>query len=143
MKLRNLLIVFTLIIITSGCFITSGLFAPKSFIRTMEPSWTTIELQKDVTFDKAWREVLDILIRKFDIEVSQKENGYIRTGWLYTWTGNYTASYRVRVTIKFHLDDNTVDVKSEAYYRGRVGFDNRLLQTVKTDIMGTIGRTTR
>ncbi|MCD4770694.1 MAG: hypothetical protein K8R35_11070 [Bacteroidales bacterium] len=137
MKLRSLLIVFALIIITSSCF------APKTFIKTMEPTWTTIELHEDVSFDEAWKETLDILIRKFDIEISQKENGYIRTGWLYTWTGKYTSSYRVRVTVKFHQDKGVVEIKSEAYYKGRVGFDNRLLQTVKTDIMGTIGRTTR
>ena len=109
----------------------------------MEPTWTSIELQEDLSFDKAWETVLDILIRKFDIEVSQKDNGYIRTGWLYTWTGNYTKKYRVRVTIKFQYEKGSIDIKSEAYYNDRVGFDNNLLQTIKTDIMGTVGRITR
>jgi len=117
--------------------------APATFIQTMEPSWAKIELREDVNFEKAWITVYDLLIRQFDIEVAQKENGYIRTGWIYTWTGEYTDAYRVRVTVKFAEDHKTLDVKSEAYYKGYVGYDTRLLQTLNTDIMGTIGRITR
>lgn len=121
----------------------SGCSAPETFIRTMEPTWATIEIRDGVQYESAWKTVLDLLIRRFDIEVSDKESGYIRTGWLYTWTGQYTEVYRVRVTIKFNKDQNSVDVKSEAYFREFVGYDTRLLQTIKTDIMGTIGRITR
>jgi hypothetical protein len=120
-----------------------GCAAPGTFVRTMEPTWATIELREDVTYDKAWSTIIDLLVKNFDIEVSQKENGYIRTGWLYTWTGQYTETYRVRVTVKFPDDRKTVQVKSEAYFKDYVGFDTRLLQTLKTDIMGAIGRTTR
>jgi hypothetical protein len=109
----------------------------------MEPTWAKIEFREEVTQDKAWTTIMDLLIRNFDIEIAQKENGYIRTGWLYTWTGQVTESYRVRITVKFPEDKKSVELKSEAYYRDYIGYDSRLLETYKTDIMGAIGRTTR
>ncbi|MBK7103698.1 MAG: hypothetical protein IPH62_00225 [Ignavibacteriae bacterium] len=109
----------------------------------MEPGWTTIELREDVSYDKAWTSIYDLLSRTFDIEIAQKENGYIRTGWIYTWTGKYTDYYRVRVTVKFPEHRKSVDVKSEAFYKDYVGYDTRLLTTLKTDIMGSVGRITR
>jgi hypothetical protein len=128
--------------IISFLFIT-GCKPPQTFVRTMEPSWATIELRTEVTYDQAWMQIYDLLTKNFDIEVAQKENGYLRTGWLYTWTGEYSEYYRVRVTVKFAEDRKTVNVKSEAYYKDYIGFDTRLLQTLKTDIMGTVGRTTK
>ncbi len=138
MKKFFLLTLLTLVVIS----ITSC-SPPETFIRTMEPTWASIELRENVQYEMAWKTVLDLLIKKFDIELSDKESGYIRTGWLYTWTGKYTEAYRVRVTVKFNKDQNIVDIKSEAYFREYVGYDSRLLQTIKTDIMGLIGRTTR
>lgn len=123
--------------------VLNGCSTPATFIRTMEPGWATIELRDDVSYDKAWTSIYDLLTRTFDIEIAQKENGYIRTGWIYTWTGKYTEYYRVRVTIKFPENRKTVDIKSEAFYRDYIGYDTRLLTTLKTDIMGSVGRTTR
>lgn len=125
-------------IILGGCAATPG-----TFIRTMEPGWATIELREDVNYDRAWTSIYDLLTRTFDIEIAQKENGYIRTGWIYTWTGKYTEYYRVRVTVKFPENRKAVDIKSEAFYRDYVGYDTRLLTTLKTDIMGSVGRVTR
>jgi len=49
--------------------------------------------------------------------------------------------------VKFSPDWKKVDVKTEANFLKNdgwiVGTDTRLLQTVKTDIMGVVGRTTR
>jgi hypothetical protein len=56
-------------------------------------------------------------------------------------------NYRVRVTAKFAPDHTKVEIKSEAESGGpgswTAGYDSRLLETIKTDIMGKIGRTTR
>ncbi|MHA1228208.1 MAG: hypothetical protein ACTSPV_15800 [Candidatus Hodarchaeales archaeon] len=86
-------------------------------------------------------------MKKFDLEILSKENGYLRTGWLYSWTGELREDYRVRVTIKFSRDRSKVEVKSEANYLTEkgwiIGSDTALLRTLKTDIMGTIGRVTR
>jgi hypothetical protein len=58
-----------------------------------------------------------------------------------------TPNYRVRVIIKFSPDKQNVDLKTEAQYKSSgqwlMGYDTRLLSTIKSDIMGTVGRTTR
>jgi len=134
----------------AGVAALTGLFgctAPKTFVKSMEPSWTSVELRDDVAFDQAWESVVDTLVKRFDMEVLSRQDGYARTVWLYTWTGKVNENYRVRVTAKFSPDRKKVEIKSEAEFGGsgnwRMGYDVRLLQTVRTDIMGTIGRTTR
>ncbi len=125
----------------------TGCMAPKSFVKTMEPSWASVELRTGMDYETAWAAVVDTLVKRFDLEVLSKENGYIRTTWLYTWTGRVMENYRVRVTVKFSPDKTKCEIKSEAEYGGSgrwaMGYDSRLLATIKTDVMGTIGRTTR
>ena len=121
--------------------------APPSFVRTMEPSWASLELRPDIEYERAWDTVVDLLVKSFELEVISKEDGYARTGWVYTWGGAMQEDYRVRVTVKFSPDRTILEVKSEAQYGGAgkwvVGTDESLLSVLKTDIMGTIGRTTR
>ena len=126
----------------------AGCAAPKTFVKTMEPTWAGVELRDDVTYDKAWNTIVDTLVRRFDLEVLEKSDGYLRTNWLYTWTGKVSENYRVRVAVKFSPDHEKCDIKSEAeYFRPGsgwvMGYDTRLLATIKSDIMGSIGRTTR
>ena len=113
----------------------------------MDPCWASVELRDNVTFEKAWESIADLIVKRFDIEVMSKENGYLRTTWLNSWTGSLREDYRVRVTVKFAPDRKTVEVKSEANYHFNdewsIGSDTALLQTLKTDIMGTVGRATR
>lgn len=144
--------VLCLLVISSGCRKRTPPpqtdSKPKTFIKTMEPSWISIALRDDVTEDRAWDSILDILIKRFDMEVMEKANGYIRTVWLYTWTGVATEDYRVRVTVKFKKGERKVDIKTDAEYKYSenqwvAGYDTRLVETLKTDIMGSIGRTTR
>lgn len=124
-----------------------GCTAPKTFVKTLEPTWASVELRTDIKYDRAWAAVVDALVKRFDIEILSKEDGYIRTSWLYTWTGEVNENYRVRVTAKFSPDRTVCELKSEAEYGGPgnwvMGYDSRLLVTLKTDVMGTIGRTTR
>ena len=130
-----------------GVFILGGC-RPATFVQTMEPTWATVEVRKDMVDKKAWSSVVDLLVRRFDLEAVFKDAGYIRTTWLYTWTGKLTEGYRVRATVKFRNDGTTVDMKSEAQYRTKgtpwvLGTDTELLRTLKTDIMGAVSRTTR
>lgn len=124
-----------------------GCVAPKTFVKTLEPTWASVELREDINYDKAWETVVDSLVKRFDLEVLSRENGYLRTNWLYTWTGRLNERYRVRVTAKFSPDHKKIELKSEAEYGGAgmwvMGYDTRLLETIKSDIMGSIGRTTR
>jgi hypothetical protein len=127
----------------------TGCMSPKSFVRIMEPTWSSIEVRPGIMYEDAWREILDVLARRFEIEMISKDGGYLRTSWIYTWwkAGLLTEDYRVRTIVKFAPKRDKVDIKTEAqYFKGRqwiVGTDTRLLKTVKTDIMGVVGRTTR
>jgi hypothetical protein len=130
------------------CFaMMGGCSMPKTFVRTMEPAWTSIELREDLAYDKAWASVVDILVKTTDLVVVSRDDGYVRTAWLYTWTGEFMQNYRVRITVKFSPDKKVCELKAEAEHGGPgrwvMGYDSRLLSTMKTDIMGAIGRTTR
>jgi len=74
---------------------------PVTFIQTLEHAWASIEIREDVPYDRAWASVVDLIVRKFEAEILSKEDGYLRTTWLYTWTGELREDYRVRVTVKF------------------------------------------
>ena len=121
--------------------------APTTFTRTMEATWAGVEVRPELGFETAWNSTVDLLSRRFDLEVISKDNGYIRTNWLYTWTGVMSEDYRVRVTVKFSPDHKKLEVKSEAQFHTLTGWvlgtDEALLQTLKTDIMGSVGRSTR
>jgi len=128
--------------------LASGCVAPGSFVQTMEPVWASVEIREGIDYEHAWASVIDLVARKFDLEVISKEGGYVRSSWMYTWTGEFREDYRVRIIVKFSPDRSKVEVKSEANYRSGAGFwvigsDTVVLQTLKTDIMGTIGRVTR
>lgn len=144
MKLR-LLLVCVLFALNSGC----GASRPNSFVQVMEPGWTSIELRESLNYEQAWQEVVDVLAKRFELEMISKDGGYVRTSWVHSWwkQGELTENYRVRAIVKFAANQEQVDVKTEANYLQDkswvTGTDTRLLQTVKTDIMGVIGRTTR
>ncbi|VGO20643.1 hypothetical protein [Pontiella sulfatireligans] len=127
----------------SGCVSKS----PRSFSSSQSPSWVLLELREDLQYDDAWGRVVDLVVTQFELDVAMKEEGYLRTEWLYTWSGNYLSNYRVRMTIKFSPDHKNLKFRTEAQYledeNWVVGTDSRLMSTLKTDLMGTIGRTTR
>ena len=120
---------------------------PKTFLRGHPSQWQTLELRPDVDFQHGWDAVFDILIHDFDLAMALKEDGYIRTDWLYAYGGKFDIEYRVRVTTRFAPDKRTLRIKTEAQWKDGdnwlIGVDSRLLNTLKTDVMGTIGRTTR
>jgi hypothetical protein len=121
--------------------------AARTFTTVNAPGWTSIEVRDDVDYERAWKTVWTVLYREFDIECAMKDDGYLRTAWMHTWGGAYQEHYRVRVTVKFSDDRRKLDVKAEAQsFMGStwvLGVDNRLVSTLKTDLMGVIGRTTR
>jgi len=121
---------------------------PKGFVKATDGgTWSSISIREDLTYDKAFNEVLDVIAKRFEMDMISKEGGYGRTNWIYTWNtkGKYTENYRTRVIFKFSADRTKVDIKTEAEYGGEPrwvkGFDTRLLQTMKQDISGVVGRT--
>lgn len=125
-----------------------GVAAPKSFKKAYDGgNWSTVMVREDLSYDRAFGEVMDVIGRQFELDMISKEGGYLRTNWIYTWNkkGKYTEKYRTRVVIKFSSDKSRVDIKSEAEFGGEPrwekGFDTALLTQVKQDIMGVVGST--
>lgn len=122
---------------------------PSSFVKATDGgTWTSIYIRDGLTYDKSFNEVMDIVSSRFEMDMISKEGGYGRTNWIYTWNdrGKYTEKYRTRVIFKFSSDRTKVNIKTEAEFGGESkwvrGFDTRLLETIKRDIMGVVGNTT-
>jgi len=136
-------------LMVAGLLLTSAALAgpPKSFQRTGAGQWVTFEIREGVDFQHAWNTVFDLLVKDFDLDMSVREEGYLRTGWLHSYAGDYRHEYRVRVTVRFAPDHKTVRLKPEAQVKDGdnwlLGSDSRLIATLKSDLMGTIGRATR
>lgn len=121
---------------------------PSSFQRAADGGvWSSILIREDLSYDQAFNEVLDVVSKRFEMDMISKDGGYGRTNWIYTWNtrGQYTSNYRTRVVFKFSADRKKVDIKTEAEFGGETnwirGFDTRLLSTIKSDISGVVGRT--
>jgi len=98
-------VVFVLFILV-GC-VSGCLRPPPNFISTHDEAgtWANIEVRDGLRKDKEalWRKTVDTLTAKFDLEVLEKESGYIRTSWKYTYVqGNQVVDrYRARIIVKF------------------------------------------
>lgn len=146
--MKKTLSVFAFILAIS-LFQSCGSVKPSSFVKATDGgTWSSIFVRENLSYDKAFNEVLDVCAKKFEMDMISKDGGYGRTQWIYTWNakGKYTEKYRTRVIFKFSADRTMVDIKTEAEFGGEPnwikGYDTRLLQTMKQDIMGVIGRTT-
>jgi hypothetical protein len=110
----------------------------------MEPGFKEIVVREEVNYDRAWDLLVDAISRKFDVEVLDKNDGYLRTGWAYYTTGRLLERYRVRITTKFNIEKNQLTVKTEAQYLTSMGwilgYDIAVLTDVYNDIQGKIGR---
>ena len=125
-----------------------GTLKPSSFVKATDGgTWSSIMIREDLSYDQAFNEVLDVVAKRFEMDMISKDGGYGRTNCCYTWNdrGRYTEKYRTRVIFKFSNDRKKVDIKTEAEFGGGNswvrGFDTRLLSTIKQDISGAVGRT--
>jgi hypothetical protein len=136
-----------LLLIASGC-------APRSFVRS-EPGWKVIELRDGLRgqYDTAWQTTVDTVARNWDIEMMDKESGYIRTAWKHGISGGSYSRYRGRVSVKYpgRPDADRLEVKTEAQwlawhwggqdYSWIIGFDSNLQRDVYAALAGRLGRT--
>ncbi|NCD00019.1 MAG: hypothetical protein EOL95_10015 [Bacteroidia bacterium] len=135
---------FVVPLVAISCYVSSH----TSFVKATNVVWSSIQIRDGLDYDMAWGEVLDVVAKKFEMEMISKEGGYGRSAWIYTWNtdGVYNENYRVRVIFKFSADHSKVDIKTDAEKRigdnWYTGYDTRLLKTIKTDVMGVVGRTT-
>jgi hypothetical protein len=124
-------------------FVIAGCLSPRSFVKMPEPAWVAIAVRTGLTYDQAWDATVDYLVKMFNFEALARQDGYIRTEWLYTATGKQREDYRVRLIVKYSLDRTRVEIKSEAEYGGpdqwALGVDTRMMETVKTGLTKAIG----
>jgi hypothetical protein len=129
-----------------GCASSS----PSSFVRS-NPSWKVIEVREGLNNDceKAWQTTVDTVARNWDIEMMDKESGYLRTAWTYGISGGMYNQYRGRLTVKFPGGQqcNKLDVRTEAQWLGGYygnwinGFDTAFNRDVYSELAGRLGRT--
>jgi hypothetical protein len=122
--------------------------SPQTFVKTSLANWKTIEFRPDLERDVAYHLIADTLAKNYDIEVVDKDSGYIRSGWMYTLTGKVNEKYRTRVIARIPPSADKVEVKTDAHWLGMggswiPGYDTMLLEQVYTDLQGVVGRTVR
>jgi hypothetical protein len=143
-KIFGFFMVFAIISFLYSCSLLKK--APTTFIKTNEPGWSSIQIREGLKYEAAFQEVLDVVAKRFEMDMIAKEGGYGRSQWSYKWTSSENGDYRNRVIFKFSSDRTKVDIKTEAEYLKNgswiQGYDTRVLETVKQDIMGVVSRVT-
>lgn len=141
----GMLIAVTLGLVCTGC-------APSTFVKGQSAGWKTIVLNDTVKgdFDAAWAKTVDTIARDYDIEMLEKESGYLRTGWKYGISGGAYNRYRGRITIKYAETQapSQLEVKTDAQWLSDAsyglwveGFDKSFNRDVYVNLSGILGRT--
>ena len=143
-----IIIVCIMVLALAGCATP-----PRTFMRTHdEPGiWKSVEIMDGMTNDKAWEILVDTLSQEYDLEVLEKDAGYLRTSWKYTYVsgGKVVDRYRSRIVVKLtgSPDWTKVQVKCESNWLDNegwiLGYDVRLLEDIYGDIQGKLGRVRR
>ena len=131
-------------IMITGC-------APSSFVRT-PGGWKTVEIRDGLAgdYDQAWQTTVDSVARDWDIEILDKDSGYLRTAWITGIVGTQGAAahrYMGRLTIKYPsvTDPMKVEVKTEAKWLEKYGwvkgYDTDFQRDVFSVLSGRLGRT--
>ena len=146
MSKKNILIAAALVI--AGC---SSM--PRTFVanRSDTAEWKVLEIREGLSNDQAWAIYVDTLSQKYDLEVIQKDGGYIRTAWKFTFQDGEKISdrYRTRFVVKLSGTPNwdKAQLKCESNWledEGWIaGYDSHLLEEMYGDIQGKIGRVRR
>jgi len=135
----------SLLIFCVGC-------APSTFVRDRSGGWKTIELNDNLVgqYEEAWQKTVDTIARDYDIEMLDKDSGYLRTSWTYGISGGTFNRYHGRLTIKYPEIENPdkLEVKTDAQWlvdpasgAWQQGFDTLLDRDVFTALSGRLGRT--
>ena len=142
----QLALALVFVLFTTGC-------APRTFVRSA-PGWKTIEFRSGLVnnYDEAWQKTVDSIARNWDIEILDKDSGYLRTAWLYGISSGHHLRYRGRITVKYSeiKTPDKVEVKTTAEWweSGNAyapywvkGFDSSFSRDVFTELAGRLGRT--
>lgn len=146
-SIRPAFVVLAAVLLASGCK-----SPPTSFQRTIDQPgvWKSIEVRDGLSADQVWNFTIDTVGLKYDLEVIQKESGYLRGSWKYTLLDGDALSerYRSRVIVKVMPPDvRIVQVKCEANWldgNGWIqGIDTEVQNEIYGDLQGRIGRVRR
>ena len=148
MKEKSVMVGF----ITLVSLLLIGGCAPASFVKGHGAGWKTIELNDNLkhNYDISWQKTVDTIARDYDIEMMDKDSGYLRTSWLYGISGGIYNRYRGRITVKYPevKEPKKVEVKTDAQwlldpYYGvwQRGWDRSFNREVFTTLSGRLGRT--
>ena len=131
-------------------FLVCNCIAPKTFKKGSDPAWQQIILKPALPYDVAWNILIDALTEKYIIEVSDKESGYIKTGWCYTTTGVEKKHYKCRVIVRFRPNKRSLQVKTECEFqtfwdwvfknKWSLGTDSRATEDVYLDLKSKVGQ---
>ena len=144
-KLCVLIVLMAVGMLCMGC-------APSTFVKGQVSGWKVIELNDSVkgNYDAAWMKTVDTIARNYDIEMLDKDSGYLRTTWAYGISGGVFNRYRGRITVKYSevKDPEKVELKTEAqwlrdtrYGVWTIGWDRNFQRDVFTALSGRLGRT--
>jgi len=133
-----------LVLLCAGC-------APSTFVKGQPSGWKTIELNENLLgdYDTAWQKTVDTVARDYDIELLDKDSGYLRTTWTYGISGGIFHRYRGRITIKYPdvVNPDKMEVKTDAQWLSDTtygiwlqGWDESFNRDVFTALSGRLGR---
>ena len=118
---------------------------PNTFVKVINTDWTTMPLREGLTGDQAWRRATDVIARKFELEMTDRDAQYTRSSWKYTIpvSGKEAKWYRTRVLFMVQSDQSVFRLKVEAQFGGEGkwinGYDTNVLENMKQDINAIIG----
>ena len=72
-----------LVTLVGVCALYSVGCAPSTFQKGASSGWKSIALQDNLTsdYDLTWQKTVDTIAREWDIEIMDKDSGYLRTSW--------------------------------------------------------------
>ena len=136
---------FFTVVLFSTLMIGCGTSAPDSFLQMQQPYWETIEVRSNMKYDDVWQKAVYIVAKKFDIDLSIKEDGYIRSPWVASYFSDArdNAEYRVKIVAKFSADKRKFEFKIDSQIlKGKNwinGSDSRIGANMKKDFMNSFG----
>ena len=141
--MRKFIFILSALILLFGCASQK----PQSFNPVSDPKWAFFDIREDIDYDEAWQTINSILVKHYSLDLINKEIGYVRTSWRYGYNEEYQGKYRSMVEIKFVPDHTQLKMRTISHYKKETywvqGTDSKLISSLKSDVLGRLGRTSR
>ena len=81
-------------------------------------NWITYEVREGLEFDEAWMVVVDALLtRGYQFETLSKDDGYMKSEWMFESVEAQGVEVKTRISIKFTYGRRTVRMKVDEEYQ--------------------------